>query len=58
MHQNFHRVRTLHATSLELALVLIRKSIPTELSVLTNTSGKTYTTKLRKYRLAESLITL
>ncbi|MCL2936399.1 MAG: hypothetical protein O4805_03155 [Trichodesmium sp. St16_bin2-tuft] len=48
----------MHATSLELALVLIRKSIPTELSVLTNTSGKTYTTKLRKYRLAESLITV
>ena len=45
-------------TSLQLALVLIPKSIPTELSVLGNTSGKTSTTKLRKYRLAESLITV
>ena len=34
------------------------KSIPTELSVLGNTSGKTSTTKLRKYWLAESLITV
>ena len=54
----FYRVGTLHATSLQLALVLIPKSMPTELSVLGNTSGKTSTTKLRKYRLAESLITL
>ena len=53
----FYRVGTLHATSLQLALVLIPKSMPTELSVLGNTSGKTSTTKLRKYRLAESLIT-
>ena len=37
--------------------VLIPKSIPTELSVLGNTQSKTSTTKLRKYRLAESLIT-
>ena len=43
-------------TTLQLALVLIPKSILTELSVLGNTSGKTSTTKLRKYRLAESLI--
>ena len=32
--------------------------MPTELSVLGNTSGKTSTTKLRKYLLAESLITV
>ena len=44
--------------SLQLALVLIPKSIHTELSVLGNTSGKTSTTKLRKYLLAESLITV
>ena len=37
---------------------LIPKSIPTKLSVLGNTSRKTSTTKLRKYRLAESLITV
>ena len=43
---------------LQLALVLIPKSMPTELSVLGNTSSKTSTTKLRKYRLAESLITV
>ena len=54
VHQIFYRVGTLHATSLQLALVLIPKSIPTELSVL----GKTSTTKIRKYRLAESLITV
>ena len=54
----FYRVGALHATSLQLALVLIPKSMPTELSVLGNTSGKTSTTKLRKYRLAESLITV
>ena len=58
MHQFFYPVGTLHATSLQLALVLIPKSMPTELSVLGNTSGKTSTTKLRKYRLAESLITV
>ena len=45
-------------TSLQLALVLIPKSMATELPVLGNTSGKTSTTKLRKYRLAESLITV
>ena len=56
MHQFFYPVGTLHATSLQLALVLIPKSILTELSVLGNASGKTSTTKLRKYRLAESLI--
>ena len=54
----FYRVGALHATSLQLALVLIPKSMPTELSVLGNTSGKTSTTKLRKYRLAESLISV
>ena len=54
----FYRVGALHATSLQLALVLIPKSMPTELSVLGNTSSKTSTTKLRKYRLAESLITV
>ena len=32
--------------------------MPTELSVLGNTLGKTSTTKLRKYQLAESLITV
>ena len=37
-------------TSLQLALVLSPKSIPTELSVLGNTSGKTSTTKLRIYQ--------
>jgi hypothetical protein len=37
--------------SLQLALVLIPESIPTELSVLGNTSGKISTTKLRKYPL-------
>ena len=42
--------------SLQLALVLIPKSISTELSVLVNTYGQTFTTKLRKYPLAESLI--
>ena len=41
---------------LKVAKVLIPKSIPTELLVLGNTSGKTSTTKLRKYLLAESLI--
>ena len=46
-------IGTLHVTSLQLALVLIPKSIPTKLSVLRKTS----TTKLRKYPLAESLIT-
>ena len=45
-------------TSLQLALVLIPKSIPTELLVLGNNSGKTFTTKLRKYPLAKSLITV
>ena len=44
--------------SLQLALVLIPKSIPTELSVLGSTSGLTSTTKLRRYPLAESLITV
>ena len=43
---------------LRVAKVLIPKSIPTELSVLGNTLGKTSTTKLRKYWLAESLITV
>ncbi|MCL2933352.1 MAG: hypothetical protein MGG11_14200 [Trichodesmium sp. MAG_R03] len=43
-------------TSLQLAKVLIPKSIPTELSVLGNTAGKTSTTKLRKYLLAEYMI--
>ena len=38
------------------AKVLIPKSMPTELSVLGNTSGETSSTKLRKYRLAESLM--
>ncbi|MDJ0518215.1 MAG: hypothetical protein QNJ74_18840 [Trichodesmium sp. MO_231.B1] len=32
------------------------KSIPTELSVLAQVSGKVSTTKLKKYLLAESLI--
>ncbi|MCL2924112.1 MAG: hypothetical protein MGF17_05635 [Trichodesmium sp. MAG_R04] len=58
VHQFFYCVGTLHATSLQLALVLIPKSIPTELSVLGNASGFTSTAKLRKYRLAESLITV
>ena len=49
-------IGTLHVTSLHLVLVLIPKSIPTELSVLGNTSGKTFTTKLRKCRLAESFL--
>ena len=49
-------IGTLHVTSLQLALVLIPKSISTELSVLVNTYGQTFTTKLRKYPLAESLI--
>ena len=45
-------------TSLQLALVLSPKSIPTELSVLGNNIGKTSTTKFRKYPLAESLMTV
>ena len=53
----FYRVRRLHKGVPKVAKVLIPKSIPTELSVLGNTSSKTSTTKLRKYRLAESLIT-
>uniref|UniRef100_UPI00343B81F5 hypothetical protein n=1 Tax=Okeania sp. SIO2F4 TaxID=2607790 RepID=UPI00343B81F5 len=44
--------------SLNVAKVLIPKSIPTELSVLGNTSGKASTKKLRKYLLAASLITV
>ena len=51
-------IGTLHVTSLQLAFVLIPKSIPTELSVLGSTSGLTSTTKLRRYPLAESLITV
>ena len=53
-HHFFYHV----GTFLQLALVFIPKSIPTELSVLGKTSGKTFTTKLRKYPLAESLITV
>ena len=49
-------IGTLHVTSLQLALVLIPKSIPTELSVLGSTSGLTSTTKLRRYPLAELLL--
>ena len=58
VHQFFYHFGSLFATSLQLALVLIPKSIPTELSVLGSTSGLTSTTKLRRYPLAESLITV
>nr|WP_293097305.1 hypothetical protein [Okeania sp. SIO2F4] len=43
---------------LKVAKVLIPKSIPTELSVLGKTYGCISTTKLRKYLLAESLMTV
>ena len=49
-------IGTLHVTSLQLALVLIPKSIPTELSAFGKVSSYIYTTKLKKYLLAESLI--
>ena len=58
VYQFFYHVGTFHGTSLELALVLIPQSIPTELSVLGNTLGFTSTAKLRKYPLAEFLITV
>ena len=48
----------IRVTSLQLPLVLIPKSIPTELSVLGNTLDFTSTAKLRKYPLAEFLITV
>ncbi len=41
-----------------MAKVLIPKSIPTELLVLGKVSGCISTTKLRKYLLTESLITV
>ena len=58
VHQFFDHVGTPLCNVPTVAKVLIPKSIPTELSVLGNTSGQTSTTKLRKYPLAESLITV
>ena len=57
VHQFFYPVQTLHNKNGNVptvAKVLSPKFIPTDLSVL----GKTSTTKLKKYPLAESLMTV